>query len=45
MLQVYLIFQSGQSKMNASIEFGNISKREKAKNHGLKHITFRFSEV
>ena len=31
--------------MNASAKFSNISISEKAKNRGLKHITFLFSEV
>ena len=31
--------------MNTSTKFINISIREKAKNRGLKHITFLFSEV
>ena len=34
-----------QGKMNTSTKFCNISIREKAKNHGLKHIIFLLSEV
>ena len=45
MLQVYLTYQSNQWKMNTSTKFSNISISEKAKNRGLKHITFLFSET
>ena len=31
MLQVYLIYQSNQYKMNASTKVGNVSMNEKAK--------------
>ena len=42
MLDVYLIYQSNQSKMNASTKFGNISISDKAKNPDIK---FHFSKV
>ena len=45
MLQVCLTYQSKQWKMNTSIKFSNISIRENAKNRGLKHVTFLFSEA
>ena len=45
LLQTYLTCQSNQCKMNTSTKFSNISISEKAKNRGLKHITFLFSEA
>ena len=45
MLQVHLTYQSNQWKMNTSTKFNNISISEKAKNRGLKHITFLLSEA
>ena len=32
-------------EMNTSTKFSNISRSEKAKNRGLKHVTFFFSEA
>ena len=45
MLRVYLAYQSKQWKMNTFTKFSNISISEKAKNRGLKHIAFLFSET
>ena len=45
LLQFYLTYQSNQWKMNTSTKLSNISISEKAKNRGLKHIKFLFSEA
>ena len=44
-MQVYLTYQNNQWKMNTSTQFCNISISEKAKNRGLKHLAFLFSEA